>query len=64
MKIIYEPGDIVEVEDDANAGGFAACTVELLNKSETLGAWYVKTLDGLKPSPEYGYVDEIYLYPG
>ena len=44
MKITYEPGDIVRVEDNIDAGEAAACEVELLYQKQD-GSWVVSLLD-------------------
>jgi hypothetical protein len=64
MKITYEPGDIVEVEDNSDAGVFAACTIEL---SHYVGdcIWIAEFKDciGGKTAPDIGSVHERYLQP-
>jgi len=44
VKIIYEAGDVVEIQDDYEAPHeLAAMTVQLIKKSG-FTAWYVETL--------------------
>ena len=62
MKIIYEPGDIVEVEDNSEAGGGSACTVELISKQGTM--WKVKICGSYCGNVGIiADVDERYLHP-
>lgn len=68
MKVTFEPGDIVEVEDNVDAGTFAACTVQLLDKpNPNVRWWRVKLVDCVggrdSNSPDEGLVDEDYLQP-
>lgn len=56
MIIQYEPGDIVNVEDNIDAGEFAAETVTLLDK-------FTKTLWKVQRGSSIGLVEEIYLEP-
>ena len=41
MKIIYEPGDLVDVEDNTEAGEASCSTVELLQEVSK-GTWLVE----------------------
>jgi hypothetical protein len=64
MKIIYEPGDIVEVEDNSDAGPMSGCTVKLWMKLSDKGMWRVEYIDGPGyPGLKYGNVLEIYMNP-
>ena len=46
MKVIYEPGDILEVQDIYEAGPTAAEWVELVVQSKkTSGLWKVRIVD-------------------
>ena len=65
MKITYEPGDVVEVEDNIEAGKYAACTVKLLHKISKV--WTVELIDcvgGMDPNDTRpSKVKEIWLNP-
>jgi hypothetical protein len=41
MKILWEPGDYAEVEDNYHAGEAAACTVQLISEQRD-GKWLVE----------------------
>ena len=63
MKIIFEPGDTVEVEDNADAGETAACTVGLIEKVSA-NRWRVRCLDSVMIDDKIGktfIVDESYF---
>jgi hypothetical protein len=64
MQVIYEPSDIVQVEDNIDAGVYAACTVELISPAGN-GHWNVRFVDcvGGKTAPEYGLAEEYYFRP-
>ena len=57
MKIEYEVGDIVKVQDDIDAGEFAARDVRLLEYFPH--EWLVEDCDNSKQ----GRVNERYIYP-
>jgi hypothetical protein len=64
MKITYEPGDIVEIEDNSDAGSMSGCTVKLMLKLNDKGMWRVEYIDGPGyPGHKYGNVPEIYMKP-
>ena len=63
MKIIYEPNDIVEIDDELDAGIYACCTVKLISKHDN--HWlcsFISCIGGGK-YPKTSFVDEIYLNP-
>jgi hypothetical protein len=64
MKITFEPGDTVEVEDNAEAGETAACVVELIERVSA-DKWRVRCLDFVMVSDKVGktfIVDESYFH--
>jgi len=58
MKVIYEAGDYAKVEDNIDAGEFAACDVVLKYKKPN-GNWVVSNID----TGNISEVKEIYLRP-
>jgi hypothetical protein len=58
MKITYEPGDYVQVEDNMEAGKSAACEVQLLHKNLD-GSWAVR----IEYSDKLTDVHEQFLRP-
>ena len=68
MKITYEPGDIVDVEDNIEAGPLAACTITLVRKAANNDKVWLATLvdciggSNLKYNQNYR-VKEFWLNP-
>ena len=60
MKIAYEPGDIVKVEDDIRAGQFAATTVQLIKKLRD-NKWLVEDMQSFQEKK--GMADEKWFHP-
>lgn len=62
MTIIYEPGDVVEVDDNSDVGPMAGNRVELIQKVGTV--WNVITVGCWKHRAGIiGSVEETYIIP-
>lgn len=62
MKITFETGDFVSVEDNVDAGELAACHVELIKKISPT-EWIAENIDfGFGPEGRH-IVNEKYLQP-
>jgi hypothetical protein len=62
MKITFEPGDTVTVEDHTSAGKAAACDVELIYQKPD-GAWVCSIIDGEFDESGEVEVHEQFLNP-
>ena len=68
MKITYEPGDIVSIEDNKNAGAIVATEVRLIRKiSPTKSWWEVEVFEddilAGYTQGEKGTIDEKWFRP-
>ncbi len=64
MKIEYEPGDIVEVEDNTEAGEFAGRHVELIHQTvPARGTVYKRWLAKSCDTGKQAFVEERFLHP-
>lgn len=70
MKVIYEPGDVVKLEDTEAAGNFYDCKAILLHKEgegfyEGQHTWKVKVYpdEGFAEEDSIGVVDERFFIP-
>ena len=65
MLKTFEPGDVVEVEDNVEAGVFAGCTVKLISKSTAHGFWWLVEFVNCTTSkgslPETAYTHQDYF---
>lgn len=64
MHIVYEPGDVVKVEDFTAAGNFQDCKVILLSRHNGR-RWKVKVYpdEGFAEEDSIGVVDERFFIP-
>lgn len=65
MKLIYESGDVVKIEDDERAGNFQDCKVILLQPYDEATGWKVKVYpdEGFAEEDSIAIVDERWFIP-
>lgn len=65
MRIIYEPGDVVKLEDNSKAGNFQDCRVILLHTVHEGDGWKVKVYpdEGFDEEDSIDVVSERWFIP-
>jgi hypothetical protein len=64
MQITFEPGDIVEVMDDSNAGDFAGCVIKLISKEGVM--WKVEfesCVTSISTDKYFDTINEAFFIP-